>query len=305
MRCSDNVRRRRKGVNFGEGGAAFGIAAVPSVNILGGHLLGLGRSDVVGVVMGVWIRFARRVLAVALAALVGSFWRTVIVRRTNQADGSVPRWADEDTWEVRLEAGHLVVERQMANPNELESVRVLEDDRELAVSDDVRMRQQQREMDEAGASAFGRAARPGGVFYDRDGNECQDLLIRNGTWESQRDPIVPRYAPYTRQFDRFTRPGPWRLHVVSDKVGSADFEPTWGWWVYSSGTRSQRDTWRVGMFAPSGVVFVLVGSCAASWYRRRPRRGHCRACGYDLRASPERCPECGRVNVHGQDAHAT
>ena len=58
----------------------------------------------------------------------------------------------------------------------------------------------------------------------------------------------------------------------------------------------------VGILFPLWFAAVVTGTLPAVWLTRwrresiaakRRRAGQCTGCGYDLRESPERCPECG------------
>lgn len=59
------------------------------------------------------------------------------------------------------------------------------------------------------------------------------------------------------------------------------------------------DTRRVGvpMWAACALLLAMPTVWAWHWFRsqRGLRRGLCANCGYDLRATPDRCPECGAM----------
>ncbi|HEY7118307.1 MAG TPA: hypothetical protein VH475_17090 [Tepidisphaeraceae bacterium] len=114
---------------------------------------------------------------------------------------------------------------------------------------------------------------------------------------SSRD--VPDLIPQTGQQSFWGTLGFAAMHRVNRDREIRNGE---NWIDLSHGPLVLRDVRRVWL--PCWIILAAMGALAVLILRpviRAMRRGnrltqtHCSTCGYDLRATPERCPECGSV----------
>jgi hypothetical protein len=76
------------------------------------------------------------------------------------------------------------------------------------------------------------------------------------------------------------------------------------WEGPSSGTAIIVPYWFVALLSMISAVMSGISMGGKIRTARRVRTGHCLACGYDLRATPDRCPECGAIPVGVKGAAA-
>ena len=133
------------------------------------------------------------------------------------------------------------------------------------------------------------AGRDGGVSYHRVTSDSGQVAYKN-TWE-QGGTRPPAGAP---QFRR-TRWEPVREGYPPDPEALvwAGFHWQKGDGVYSGPfTLVGLPYW---FLAGATAVLPLYRLARRAHARRRANRGRCSSCGYDLRATADRCPECGTL----------
>ena len=119
----------------------------------------------------------------------------------------------------------------------------------------------------------------------------QTLVLTNGEAVYLRHGNHPLLAQMASNYlSRYSQKAPamrWR----PTRASVTTFSPT------TPLRRSRMDIWSVPLWIPTVAFVVLLPIVRLPGRRRRKRKklGLCLKCGYDLRGSKERCPECGEL----------
>ncbi len=127
-------------------------------------------------------------------------------------------------------------------------------------------------------------SRVGGI---EAGSTTWDDIFRNGTINDL--PNGHRFGPIKEKVrpEKYWRTCWWRLWFHWDQHHIFGF---------SSSPTAQYTLLEIPLWLPLFITAILpIRWVSIDWRRRRRRSrcGLCIKCGYDLQASPERCPECG------------
>jgi hypothetical protein len=126
------------------------------------------------------------------------------------------------------------------------------------------------------------------------------IYFERGRWT---EPSEPSEGPGFRIISNPTPFGPW----------DAGFAPGMVRWhvgrlAWVDDTRGSDLSVQI-LTVPFWLAALALAAAPAAWAhratRRRRRHGHCRSCGYDLRATPDRCPECGTATDRGDDIRSS
>jgi hypothetical protein len=139
------------------------------------------------------------------------------------------------------------------------------------------------------------------------------------------DPLLPQFGWRHEMWDTNDRRrmGQWSFLQDGAILGFNVVICEWAHWLDTDGNPNGRGAYRfplrprmpysrpdaihrvnqrvVTLMIPHWLLALLSALLPAFWLiaelprRRRRGAGHCPSCGYDLRASPERCPECGTM----------
>jgi len=111
------------------------------------------------------------------------------------------------------------------------------------------------------------------------------------------------YADELRSWDQKRPDVTWAWGSIAGQVDPADLPtsvPSKHWAGFGISGRemaTHAHEWRWLVWFPLWLPACLFAAVPALRLYRRVRRryaaGHCPRCGYDLRATPDRCPECG------------
>jgi hypothetical protein len=119
--------------------------------------------------------------------------------------------------------------------------------------------------------------------------------------ETDREDDPKQFEKYRKSYEQIR---PWHYHAFPP-VRPTSRPHQWLGCVYYEESNPIRAGWsaptlrlvRVALWFPLILSALLPAGRIVLWRRRRRRIAAriCPACGYDLRATPDRCPECGAV----------